>query len=185
LEFEGKFIVGYAGNLGKVQDWETILTVIEALQLEKNIHFLIIGGGSEFERLKSQEERFSNLSVWPYQMRERIPQINSRINLHLIAMTKASDYDGLPSKVFAILASCRPILAATNIDSPLSSILQKSGNGVIVGLGDVQALKKMIVEISKGYLPKDSNSVGRQFVLDNYSKDVVTSKYVNLLAELN
>ena len=185
LEFEGKFIVGYAGNLGKVQDWKTILKVIETLQLEKNIHFLIIGGGSEFERLKSQEERFSNLSVWPYQLRERIPQINSRINLHLIAMTKASDYDGLPSKVFAILASGRPILAATNIDSPLSSILQKSGNGVIVGLGDVQMLMKMIVEISKGYLPKDSNSVGRQFVLDNYSKDVVTSKYVNLLAELN
>lgn len=184
LDFDGKFIVGYAGNLGKVQDWDTILKVVESLQEKKNIHFLIIGGGSEFERLKNQEVRFTNLSVWPYQLRERIPEINSRIDLHLIAMTKASDYDGLPSKVFAILASGRPILAASNIDSPLSSILRKSGNGVIVGLGDHESFRKKIIEISNGLLPKDSNCIGRQFVLDNYSKDVVTSKYVNLLKEL-
>jgi colanic acid biosynthesis glycosyl transferase WcaI len=184
LDFNGKFIVGYAGNLGKVQDWDAILKVVESLQEEENIHFLIIGGGSEFDKLKSKEERFNNLSVWPYQMRERIPEINSRIDLHLIAMTKASDYDGLPSKVFAVLASGRPILAASNIDSPLSSILQKSGNGVIVELGNHDALGKMIIEISNGLLPKDSNSIGRQFVIDNYSKDVVTSKYVNLLIEL-
>lgn len=185
LVFNGKYIVGYVGNLGKVQDWEAILKVIEFLQQENDIHFLIIGGGSEFEKLKRNEEKYSNLSVWPYQVREKIPEINSRINLHLIAMTQASDYDGLPSKVFAILSSGRPILAASNIDSPLSSILKKSGNGVIVGLGDHDALSNMIIEISKGLLHKDANSIGRQFVLDNYSKDVVTSKYVSLLKELN
>lgn len=185
LDFEGKYIVGYAGNLGKVQDWEAILKVVDILKGEKEIHFLIIGGGSEFERLKSNERIFSNLSVWPYQEREKIPEINSRINLHMIAMTKASDYDGLPSKVFAILSSGRPILAATNEDSPLASILKKSGNGVIVGLGESQALANMIIEISKGYLSAGANTVGRQFVLDNYSKDVVTSQYVNLLKKLN
>lgn len=185
LDFSEKYIVGYVGNLGKVQDWEAIIKVVELLKQENDIHFLIIGGGSEYEKLKSNEEKFSNLSVWPYQMREKIPEINSRINLHLIAMTQASDYDGLPSKVFAILSSGRPILAASNKDSPLSSILLKSGNGVVVGLGDFQALAKMILKISKGHLPLEANSIGRQFVLDNYSKDVVTTKYVSLLKELN
>jgi glycosyltransferase involved in cell wall biosynthesis len=63
--------------------------------------------------------------------------------------------------------------------------LRKSGNGVIVGLGDYESFRKKIIEISNGLLPKDSNCIGRQFVLDNYSKDVVTSKYVNLLKELD
>jgi glycosyltransferase involved in cell wall biosynthesis len=185
LEFEGKYIVGYAGNLGKVQDWDAILKTVDFLQDKNNIHFLIVGGGSEFERLKIQEDRFKNLSVWPYQSRERIPEINSRIDLHLIAMTNASDYDGLPSKVFAVLASGRPILAASNTDSPLSSILRQSGNGIIVALGDHVALGSKIIEMSKGLFLKESNSIGRQFVLDNYSKDVVTSKYIKLLKELN
>ena len=46
LHFSNKFIVGYVGNLGMVQDWESIISVVGLLEKKnRNIHFLIIGGG--------------------------------------------------------------------------------------------------------------------------------------------
>lgn len=185
LIFDNKFLIGYVGNLGKVQDWDCILKVIEILQKDSSKHFLIIGGGSEYEKLKSKEAVYNNLTVWPYQSREKIPKINYRINLHLIAMTEASDYDGLPSKVFAILSTGRPILASTNEDSPLSGILKRSKNGVVVGLGDALEMSEKIRLISEGKLLFGSNELGREFVINEFSKEVVTSKYVNLIRELN
>ena len=184
LEFGGKYIIGYVGNLGRVQDWDAIAGAAELLCDDKRFHFLLIGGGSEFQKLKSLEKDHRNLSVWPYQPRERIPEINSRINLHIISMNEASDYDGLPSKVFAILSSGRPILAATNSDTPLAKLLKESGNGEVVPRSDSRAIADAIKQIANGALPAGSNEVGRQFVINGYSKEVVTSKYVQLLKEL-
>lgn len=186
LDFDGKYIVGYLGNLGKVQDWDLVLDTIKALTDHKNIHFLIVGGGSEFDKLKLAELKFSNLTVWDYQSRDFVPQINARVNLHFIAMNQASDLDGLPSKTFAILASGRPILAVTSVDSPLSRLLNESGNGLRVDLGDVDAFKQGIVKASDGmFFSEETNLKGREFVIENYSKETVTSKYVQLLNELN
>jgi len=185
LIFDNKFLIGYVGNLGKVQDWDSILKVIEILGNDSDKHFLIVGGGSEYEKLKAKEAVYNNMTVWPYQSREKIPQINFRIDLHVIAMTEASDYDGLPSKVFAILSTGRPILASTNVDSPLSGILKRSKNGVVVGLRDAEGMSEKIRNISKGYLLNGTNELGREFVIKEFSKEVVTSKYVNLIKELN
>ena len=54
--FADKFIVGYVGNLGKVQNWNAILAAAERLMhINPKVFFLLIGGGSEFEFLKSYE----------------------------------------------------------------------------------------------------------------------------------
>lgn len=184
LDFAGKYLIGYVGNLGKVQDWDALIKAAELIESDSAYHFLFVGGGSEFKRLKSAERQLSNVTVWPYQERSRIPSINSRIDLHVISMNEASDYDGLPSKVFAILSCGRPILAATNRDTPLARLLERSGNGVVVARNNGQAIADAAVEIAKGKLPDGSNQRGRDFVLKNFSKEVITSKYVDLVYQL-
>lgn len=182
LKLDNKFLVGYVGNLGKVQNWDMILESIGLLKNNLNVHFLLVGGGSEYDYLKSAEKELQNLTVMPYQNRELIPMINSRINLHFIAMTEASDMDGLPSKVYAILSSGRPILASTSSNSPLANVVQKSGNGVVIDLGNSKAFADKIIEIYNGGLFSDeTNRTAREFVLNGYSKEVVTGKYVELV----
>jgi glycosyltransferase involved in cell wall biosynthesis len=184
LKFDGKFLIGYVGNLGKVQDWQAIIEAAKLCESDVDVAFLIVGGGSEFENLKEYEKILKNWTVWPYQARELIPEINSRIDVHLISMNKASDYDGLPSKVFAILSSGRPIIAATNEDSPLARIIKKSGNGVIVERNNAKAIAGAITDARKGLFNEKKSKIGRQFVVDNYSKEVITQQYVKLLDSL-
>ncbi|WP_305981818.1 glycosyltransferase family 4 protein [Roseivirga thermotolerans] len=184
LIFDNQFLVGYVGNLGKVQDWEAVIKAAEICQSEQNMRFLIVGGGSEFNYLKEQEKRLINWTVWPYQSREKIPIINSRINLHIISMNAASDYDGLPSKVFAILSSGKPIIAATNSDSPLARIVKASGNGEVVKRHSSTALAEGIQRAQKGHFTEEMSITGRQFVIENYSREKITSEYAALLGRM-
>lgn len=184
LVFENKFIVGYIGNLGKVQNWNAVLKAAENLVEINEIHFLIIGGGTEYERLVSECESRKNITVWHYQKRERVPMINSRINLHLISMSNASDYDGLPSKVFAILSSARPVLAATNCDSPLANIVKNSKLGVVVKRDSSDAIVEGIKSIYTNYYSDLELESGREFILKNYSKEIITQKYADIISEL-
>jgi glycosyltransferase involved in cell wall biosynthesis len=110
--------------------------------------------------------------------------INSRIDLHIIAMTESSDYDGLPSKAYAILSSGRPILAATNADTPLANLVVNSGNGIVVPRGNVQSILDGIIEFLNGNDVEKHNLIGRSFVVDNFSKEVVTSKYLELIQNI-
>lgn len=184
LKFDGKFIVGYVGNLGKVQDWDAIIQAAKICEVDQSIHFLLIGGGSEFIKLKKMESSLKNFSVWSYQARERVPAINSRIDLHIISMNEVSDYDGLPSKVFAILSSGQPILAATNSDSPLARIIQASGNGLLVARNDARAVASGINKAKEGFFTKEMSVAGRTFIKNNYSKSVITRKYADLFENL-
>ncbi len=181
IKFEGKYLIGYVGNLGKVQDWNAILESAEILSTKPEYHFLLIGGGSEFNFLKSKSDQLSNVTVMNYQPRERVPEINSRIDVHIIAMTEASDYDGLPSKAYAILSSGRPILASTNSNSPLSKLVKSSGNGIVVKRNSAHAIAEGIKSLKKGFLPDEASEKGRSFVLNGFSKQVVTAKYVQLV----
>jgi len=183
--FADKFIVGYVGNLGKVQDWNAILDAAQRLMhIHPKVFFLLIGGGSEFEFLKSFELKLSNLKVLPYQNRMLVPMINSRINLHIIAMTESSDYDGLPSKAYAILSSGRPILASTNQDSPLANLVINSGNGVVVSRGNSDSIVNGIISLLNRNDNSSFNEIGRSYVVNNYSKEVVTTKYLDLIQKI-
>lgn len=185
LDFLGKFLVVYLGNLGKVQDWSSILNCAKLLEKNQDIHFLLVGGGSEYDYLLSKSKTLSNLEIWPYQQREEVPQIIARSNLHIISMNKASDYDGLPSKLLTILSSERPVLVSSSIDTPLSRVVGESGNGLRVDRGDHEAMATTILEIANGERSNELNAKrGRQYILDYYSKSIVIKKYDSLLKAL-
>lgn len=182
--FGDKFIVAYFGNLGAVQDWDVLIDVMDCLKSETQIMLLLVGGGSEYKRLAELAESRANILIMPYQSRNKIPALMSRSDLHIISMNEASDYDGLPSKALTILSSGKPILAATAKDTPLARLIKESGNGVRVNRGDTKSIVSEIQKFFHGERMELSCENGRQFIIDNYSKEVVTNEYLKLLNEL-
>ena len=183
-EFKGQFVVGYVGNMGEVQNWDALLEACELLKNKSNIHFWLVGGGPQFNRLQEASKSLDNLTVWGYQDREKVPQINARIDLHLISMNVASDYDGLPSKIFAILASARPLMVASNPDSPISHLMAQTTATYRVDRDSGKAMAEGILDVSKNYPTPSELNNARKFVVDNFSTDSVTQQYVELIHSL-
>src|SRR5262249_12319671 len=47
----GKFVVGYSGNLGRAHEFDTVLAAAEELRANSRILFLLIGGGKKLDEL--------------------------------------------------------------------------------------------------------------------------------------
>ena len=71
---EGKFVVGYSGNLGRAHEFDTVVAAAGLLRKQNDIVFLFIGGGAGLERLMGQVEQrgLNNVMIKPYQPRERL-----------------------------------------------------------------------------------------------------------------
>ena len=70
---QGKFIVGYSGNLGRAHEIKTVLQASERLKNDDRIVFLTIGGGHLFQQLQDavKENGLSHLHRFlPYQDHE-------------------------------------------------------------------------------------------------------------------
>ena len=74
---EGKFVVGYSGNLGRAHDCETLLAAARLLADEPDVVFSFTGGGFHFARLR--EAGLANLQVRGYVPEDRLADSPCRL----------------------------------------------------------------------------------------------------------
>lgn len=82
--FENKFIVLYSGNLGKTQNPEVILNLALHLRNEDDIHFVIIGNGSERSNIENKinSDSLNNVSLFDWQEPSMLSHTFRRQILH-------------------------------------------------------------------------------------------------------
>jgi glycosyltransferase involved in cell wall biosynthesis len=90
--------------------------------------------------------------------------------------------DAVPSKVYRIMASGRPLIAITEPDSDLAMLVREARCGAIVAPGNAQELARVVVEAARH--PEDwweMAARGRTHVTAHYSRRVVTAEYDALI----
>lgn len=145
--YEDEFVVGYSGNMGIAHEFDTILDAAERLREQQGIRFLLIGAGKHLPYIrKNIEERgLANISLQPYQPRERLSESLSAADVHLISLRP--EFDGLivPSKFYGISAAGRPCLYIGAIDGELSREIVPANRFAI---GDSEGLAGRIEELA-------------------------------------
>jgi colanic acid biosynthesis glycosyl transferase WcaI len=106
----------YAGNVGFSQGLEHVLTVAKQMSAYEDILFVFVGEGVAQESLKSQasEYQLANVRFIPFQPRHVLPEVLASADLSLVPLRCGIGLDSLPSKIFSILASGRPLLASVD-----------------------------------------------------------------------
>ncbi len=179
-----KFIVLYAGNFGAAQGAGVVLKVAELLQENTNIQFVIFGGGFEFGAARQyvQEHRLENVIINDLLPQDRVSEVYSLGDVALITCKKGVGNSGMPSKTWSIMACNTPIIASFDMDSELHDILRYSGAGVCIPAEDVLALKSAIQDAYE--VSRVSNEVARTsrtYVVENASKNICVSRYIEVL----
>ncbi len=181
-----KIKILYAGNIGFFQDWEPVLYAAKELSGE-NIEFWIIGEGVQKEYLEKEvsDHNLTNVRIFPYQKRELIPIINNYAHIHFIAINKQLEREGFPSKVYTIMACAKPLIVITGEKTPLFNFLKDKNCAELItnhrNLNFTHAIKKLANDEN---LRKELGINGYKEIINNYSKEVVVSNYVNLLNSL-
>ena len=181
-----KIKILYAGNIGFFQDWQPVLYAAKALSNE-DIEFWIVGEGVQKEYLEKEvcDNKLSNIRIFPYQRREILPMINNYADIHFIAINKEMEQEGFPSKVYTIMACAKPLIVISGDKTPLYNFLSnKNCAELIVNNRDVNFTNAIRKLAQNRELREELGNNGYKEIISNYSKEVVVTKYVNLLRKL-
>ena len=183
-----KFVVMYAGNIGLTSCLEDVLSAAEILRPEKEIQFVIVGEGVKKELLEAemQAKQLTNILFLPFQPRELFPEVLAAADLGLVTLNESAVSSSLPSKIFNVMASARPILAVTPVGSEIMQMVDEAGCGWNVPPASPEKLAEAIIQL------KDHEAMliqmgqnGRAFLERNYSRNSCVDAYEKMLMVLN
>lgn len=194
-----KFRVVYAGNLGNAQNIEIIVEAAKRLKDKGNIEFVIFGTGGLEDEIKAAKEKnqLDNLKILPLQPYERVAKVYGLGNMCIVACKPGLGGAAMPSKTWSIMSSGRAVLA--NFDEgelkeiveggPSTSSGTDSGTakpcGVFTKAGDLEGFVAAIEELSQQ--PErcaEMGRNGRQFILENLTREVGTRRYVEVIKSM-
>ena len=171
---ENKFIVVYAGNFGKAQGAEVVLESASLLSNQKDVQFVIFGGGSEFEKAKEEAKKLDNVIIQGLLPMERSAEVYSLGDVAIITCKKGIGSSGMPSKTWNIMACNTPIIASFDMGSELDEIITEANAGACIRPEDGKALAEAIIDFKNNRVKSNA----REYVIKNASKETCVEEYV-------
>jgi colanic acid biosynthesis glycosyl transferase WcaI len=147
---QGRFVVGYSGNFGRVHEFGTILDAAERLRDRNDIAFLFIGNGQRKAWVEAEIQRRSlgNIQTHPLQPRERLSQSLAAADVHLVSLLPALEACSVPSKFYGILAAGRPTLFVGDRNGEIARVIARNGCGAAVQIGEAEKLATHITDLA-------------------------------------
>ena len=179
-----KFYIEYSGNIGLSQNMDMLLEVMEDLQDNyPDINLVLVGEGAykaQVEKIVA-DKQLKNVVMLPFQPYEDISHVFSLGDVGLVISKPGTGAASVPSKTWSIMSASRPVLA--NFDeNELKDILAGNECGIFTKAGDKEAFKQSIITLYENHdLCKQYGKNGRQFVMDNLTREVGTQKYVDVI----
>jgi colanic acid biosynthesis glycosyl transferase WcaI len=182
----GKFVILYAGNLGITSDLETVLEAARMMNHQTEIVFLFVGEGVMKEKIQKKTAKLNLKQVrfLPFQAREIFSEMMAAADLGLVTINSASARFSLPSKAFSVMASGRPILGVSPINSELEELILGNHCGVNSSPNHPGDLVENILELKNN--PETARMMalaGREAVVSHYSRKRCVNKYEKLFEQ--
>jgi glycosyltransferase involved in cell wall biosynthesis len=181
----GKFVIGYAGSIGRTNALETILACAREIADDDRFFFLFVGGGDLYDRFVEETSDLRNVAFAPAVQRDQVQDLLRRCDVLYFAV-----YDSLVwryglslNKLMDYMMAEKPVVASY---SGYPSMLNESGCGVWVPAGRVPELKDMLRKLADR--PPEElvkmGQAGRKWLLENRTWRVIARQYLELCDSL-
>ena len=138
------FVVLYSGHIGPKQALDLVFKAAELLVDHPRIQFVVAGEGPLAPQYVSQYGHLPNVHFLPLQPEEKLCDLMNLADLHLLTQDPRAADLVLPSKLAALLASGRAILATTEENTEIYTLL--NGAAILIPPGRPAALAQGIVD---------------------------------------
>jgi glycosyltransferase involved in cell wall biosynthesis len=185
---DGKFVVCYSGNMGRVHEFDTILGAAERLAGKAEaIVFLFIGGGAQRRMIEDEVRRrgLTNVQFRPYQDRAGLSFSVGVGDVHLVSQRPEVEGYVFPSKLYGILAAGRPLVFIGDPQGEISALVNREGIGAAVRQGDAVGLADELLRLAgDAALGEAMGARARVLLCGRYDKRIAFKAWLQLLREL-
>ena len=179
-----RFTVSYFGNMGTMQDMQTILQAVRELRNE-DVFFLFAGHGNKMEALRDtvQAEGIDNIKIYPFLHGQDFQNALEISDCALVTLVQGATGLCVPSKTYSYMMRGIPLLAVMDEGDIVSDI--ESGAGRWVRNGEGTLLAQHIREMKADpETVSRMHTVCRKLYETKYTEEICTSQYVTLFREL-
>jgi len=183
LGLEGKFVAAYVGTHGMAHGLETVLDAAALLRGEERIVFLLVGDGSERERLAREAEArgLDNVMIIGQRPKSDMPAIWEITDASLVLLRRLETFASvLPSKMFEAMAMRRPIVLG--VAGEARSLLDAAGAGIGIVPEDAEALARAVMDLAdNAEQARAMGASGRDYVEKHFDRAVLARRYAEFL----
>jgi glycosyltransferase involved in cell wall biosynthesis len=187
LGLEGRFVVGYSGNLGRAHEFDTLIGAARLLRTDRQFAFLITGAGAKADALRNRAhaEGLDNFVFQGYQPVELLSDSLSAADVHFVSLLPALEGLIVPSKIYGILAAGRPAVFVGDTNGDLARMVTAQGCGVALAVGDSARLAVELTSLRDS--PERMQSMGvkaRELALSRYTSEHAVADWLGFLATI-
>lgn len=185
---EEDFVVTFAGNIGKAQSVDTIIEAANLAKENKNIKWIILGDGSEFNHIKELVEKYKLNDTVKLLGRKPSTDMPKYFNSSDALIVTLKDTDilriTLPAKVQSYMASGKPILGA--ISGAGKEAIQSSNCGLVSEAEDYKELYNKVIQLYNmdEIDRKKLGNNGKQYFKQNFERNMLLNKLEEYLKNI-
>jgi glycosyltransferase involved in cell wall biosynthesis len=180
-----RFVVQYAGNMGRTHDLESIVEAANALRDEPQIHFLLIGSGAKAALVKRAiaTEALQNLEMAGTLPRSAQQSFLNACDVTLITFVPGMAGVSVPSRMYNVMAAGKPIIAMADPDSEIARVVRENDIGWVVEPGNWRELVQVLLEANRARDRLTAmGSRAHRVAVERYSRENAIAGYEQLVA---
>ncbi|HVW70105.1 MAG TPA: glycosyltransferase family 4 protein, partial [Steroidobacteraceae bacterium] len=187
LGLQGRFVIGYSGNLGRAHEFDTLIGAARLLRSDPHFAFLITGAGAKADALRDsvRAEGLDSFFFQGYQPAELLGDSLAAADVHFASLLPALEGLIVPSKIYGILAAGRPAVFIGAPDGDLGRLVTSEGCGIAVAVGDSARLAAELVALRDS--PERLQSMGmraRALAVSRYTTEHAVADWLGFLASI-
>ena len=172
----------FAGVMGRAQGLDTAIEAARLLQDDPSVRIVLMGDGLELANLRSAAAGLPNVRFIGRQPEERMSDFFALADVLLVHLRDEPVFRlTIPHKVFAYMASGRPVLAAVHDDT--AAVVERSGAGVASAPGSAQGMADAIRRLRA--MPPAALAAmgenGRRAACEQFSREHLTAATAEVL----
>ena len=176
---ENKFILLFAGVMGPSQYLDLVIQGARKVREIKDICFLLVGDGTEKERLQEMVEDYGlkNVVFKPFVSKEEYPFLVKDADVGLTCLSNKNKTPVFPGKILGYMAASIPTIAFLNKESDGHHIIREAGCGYSEVSDDYKKAAELIMRVynERDKLPQYGQN-GFQYAAIHFSKKACIDK---------
>lgn len=182
--WEGKIVFLHPGAVGRVNNLEFIIDAAERMNGDKNALFVLLGEGSEKDRLQTaiKTKSLKNIEILPAVQKHRVPEFIAACDIGMVIIGNHEILqNNSANKFFDILSSGKPVLL--NYSGWQRDVIDTWNAGIGCRLCDLNEFIQAVRRLSSdGPLRRQMGVNSRMLAQRKYNRDTIAPSVLDILA---
>lgn len=181
-----KFLIGYTGSLGLANAMHYLVEAARTLQEQIEFHFLIIGDGTERERLEEQAKGLNNITFIGKIKKDFVQDILSMCDVLYLSYANVPElykYGVSANKTYEYMLSCKPVIVSS---PPMRyNIISEAKCGEVIPAEDSEAIVlavKKLYEFSTARR-EEMGVRGKDYIMKNNTFPRLAEKLYDVITD--